>query len=94
MEGLAPAARWRHVFRMAAPRNDHKRKLPPRLEDIELAPDAWERFTRTVQRMADRLRHRGSATGGSRPSYERALQLILSADGARRLPGGAESPAA
>ena len=47
-----------------------------------------------VSDLEDRLRHRGSATGGSRPSYERALQLILSADGARRLPGGAESPAA
>ena len=38
---------------MAAARNDPKRKPPPpRLEDIELAPDAWERFTRTVRRMA------------------------------------------
>ena len=38
---------------MAAASTDPKRNPPPRPEDIELAPDAWERFTRTVRRMAE-----------------------------------------
>jgi len=49
-----------------------------------------------VSDLEDRLRHLGSGTGGSRPPYERALELILGADAPQRLlvPGGAESPAA
>ena len=46
--------------------------------------------------LEDRLRHPGRGTGGSRLPYERALRLILAADGAQRSPqaGGAASPAA
>jgi hypothetical protein len=49
-----------------------------------------------VSDLADRLRHPGPGTGGSRPPYERALRLILAAGPTQRLPssGGAESPAA
>ena len=49
-----------------------------------------------VSDLEDRLSHPGSGTSGSRPPYERALQLILAAEAAQRLPapGGAESPAA
>ena len=49
-----------------------------------------------VSDLEDRLRHPGPGTGGSRLPYERALQLILAAEAAQRLPGpdGTASPAA
>jgi hypothetical protein len=49
-----------------------------------------------VSDLKDRLHHLRPGTGGSRPPYERALQLILAAETPQGLPssGGAESPAA